>query len=45
MLPVVCLSLSGRDIAQGFKQSLMIEPVNPFKGSDFELVARFPRFA
>ena len=33
---VACFSLGGRDIADGFEQTAVIEPVHPFQGGEFD---------
>src|SRR6188474_2295303 len=43
LLVVVCLSFGRRDIADGFKQAVVVEPRHPFKRSQFDGLHRFPR--
>ena len=39
---VVCLSLGGRDVADGLQQSVVIEPGHPFERREFQGLLRLP---
>jgi hypothetical protein len=36
-------SFSGRDVTDGFEQTSMVEPVDPFQGCELDGVKRSPR--
>lgn len=40
---VVCLSFCRQDVANGFKQSVVVEPVHPFQGGKFDRILCLPR--
>ena len=42
LLPVVCLSFCGRDVADGLEQAAMVEPVDPFERGQFDSLAGLP---
>ena len=36
LLIIPILSLGGRDVSEGFEESLVVEPSHPFEGGEFE---------
>jgi hypothetical protein len=42
LAPVVCLGLGRRDVANGFEQSMVVEPRNPFERCQLDGLARLP---
>ena len=39
---IICLSLGGGDIADGFEEAVVVEPIDPGEGREFNLLDAFP---